>query len=132
MWQFFSIRVLSFHACSRVGIAWGQVQIRQTIFSDQFEDKKLHNLTFNTYADAVLIRIIYYGSTDYGVSSPRIQNQKDFCLQINIGSQRKLLNFENWFSGELSNIGHHFCNIGFNCLSIGLILTIYVLNFGTF
>ena len=35
---------------------------------------KLHNPTFSTYADAVLKRITYYGSTDYEVSSPWIQN----------------------------------------------------------
>ena len=36
-----------------------------------------------------------------------IQNQKDFLLKINC-SQMKLLNFENWSSGELSKIGHNF------------------------
>ena len=39
-----------------------------------------------------------------------IQKKKDFCLKINIGTQNKLLNFENWCSGELSKIGHRFSN----------------------
>ena len=42
-----------------------------------------------------------YGNTGYGVSSPRIQNKKGFCLEINC-SQMKLLNFENWCNGEVS------------------------------
>ena len=31
-------------------------------------------------------------------------------LPKNQRTQSKLLNFENWFSGELSKIGHHFSN----------------------
>ena len=31
-------------------------------------------------------------------------------LPKNQDTQRKLLNFENWCSGELSKIGHHFSN----------------------
>ena len=31
-------------------------------------------------------------------------------LPKNQHTQRKLLNFENWFNGELSKIGHHFSN----------------------
>ena len=36
-------------------------------------------------------------NTGYGVSNPGIQNQKDFCIKINI---RKLLNFEYWSNVE--------------------------------
>ena len=46
---------------------------------------------------------IGYGNNGYGVSSPGIQNWKDFCLKINC-SQMKLPNFENWCSGKLSKI----------------------------
>ena len=31
-------------------------------------------------------------------------------LHKNQHTQRKLLNFEFWINGELSKIGHHFCN----------------------
>ena len=48
-----------------------------------------------------------YGNTGCGVFKGGIQNQKDSWLEINC-SQMKLLNFENWSSGELSKIGHHF------------------------
>ena len=34
----------------------------------------------------------------------------DRFLPKNQHTQRKLLNFENWCSGELSKIGHHFSN----------------------
>ena len=34
-------------------------------------------------------------------------------LSKNQHIQRKLLNFEDWCSGELSNIGHHFSKKGF-------------------
>ena len=40
------------------------------------------------------------GITGYGVLRPEIKNQKDFCIKINICTQRKLLNFENWTHGE--------------------------------
>ena len=33
-------------------------------------------------------------------------------------SPRKLLNFENWVNGELSKIGHHFCNKGISKLML--------------
>ena len=49
----------------------------------------------------------HYGNTSCGVFKGRIQNQKGFWLKINC-SQMKVLNFENWSSGELSKIGHHF------------------------
>ena len=48
-----------------------------------------------------------YGNTGCGFLKGGIQNEKDFWLKINC-SQLKLLNFENWSSGELSKIGHHF------------------------
>ena len=46
---------------------------------------------------------IYYANTGCGVFKGGIQNQKGFWLKINC-SQMKLLNFENWSSGELSKI----------------------------
>ena len=46
-----------------------------------------------------------YGNTGSGVFKRGVQNSKDFCLRIN---KRKLLNFENWVSGEVSKIGHNF------------------------
>ena len=47
-----------------------------------------------------------YGNTGCGVFEGGIQDYKDFWLNITC-SQTKLLNFENWSSGELSKIGHH-------------------------
>ena len=35
-----------------------------------------------------------------------VQNWKDFCLK-NQHTPQKLLNFENWYNGEVSKIGHH-------------------------
>ena len=32
------------------------------------------------------------------------------CLRKNQHAQTKLLNFENWFSGKLSKVRHHFSN----------------------
>jgi hypothetical protein len=48
-----------------------------------------------------------YGNTGCGVCKGRIQNLKGFWLKINC-SQMKLLNFENWSSGELLKKGHYF------------------------
>ena len=42
---------------------------------------------------------IHYGSTGCGVFKRGIQNEKDFCIKINI-PKRKLLTFENWTNGE--------------------------------
>ena len=53
--------------------------------------------------------IQHYGITGCRVFKGGIQNYKGFWLKINC-SQMKLLNFENWSSGELSKIGHHFKN----------------------
>ena len=47
--------------------------------------------------------ITWYGNTSCGDVKGGIQNQKGFWLTINICTQRKSLNFENWSSG-----GHHF------------------------
>ena len=52
--------------------------------------------------------LIIYGNTGCGVFKRGIQNLKGFCPRINISTQRKLLNFENWVNGEVSKIGHHF------------------------
>ena len=34
--------------------------------------------------------------------------KSDRFLPQNQHTQRKLLNFENWFNGEVSKLGHHF------------------------
>ena len=44
-----------------------------------------------------IMAYLHYGNTGCGVFKPGIQNQKDFCLKINIPI-RKTLNFENWIS----------------------------------
>ena len=59
---------------------------------------------FQTFMD------LEYGNTGRRVFTWGIQNWKDFCLKINICTQRKLLNFENWSNGEVSKIGHHLGN----------------------
>ena len=46
--------------------------------------------------------ISHYGNTGCGVFKQGVQNQKDFCLRINIGTQSRLLNYENWVDGEVS------------------------------
>ena len=47
----------------------------------------------------------------YGLSSFQAGGTKlERFLPKNQCTQGKLLNFENWFSGELSKIGHHFTN----------------------
>ena len=51
--------------------------------------------------------IAWYGNIGCRVFKGGIQNLKDFWLTISC-SQMKLLNFENWSSGELSKIGHQF------------------------
>ena len=45
------------------------------------------------------LECIHYGVTSYGMSRPGIQNEKDFCIKINI-PKRKLFTFENWTNGE--------------------------------
>ena len=45
----------------------------------------------------------------YGLSSFQVGGTElERFLPKNQHTQRKLLNFENWCSGELSKIGHHF------------------------
>ena len=47
----------------------------------------------------------------YGLwSFQRRDTKLERVLPKNQRTQRKLLNFENWFSGEVSEIGHHFSN----------------------
>ena len=41
-----------------------------------------------------------YGNTGFGVFKQGVKNQKGFYLRINIGTQQKLLNFENWVDGR--------------------------------
>ena len=65
------------------------------------------------------------GNTGCGFFKWGIQDYKDFCLRINIGIQRKLMNFEFWINGELSksaklflslkntNLGTHFLLLTF-------------------
>ena len=53
-------------------------------------------------------------SGGYGSTGCRVLKRGGTKLEIfipkNQHAQRKLLNFENWFSVELSKIGHHFSN----------------------
>ena len=51
----------------------------------------------------------YYGNTCCQVFK-RVGTKLERCLPKNQHNQRKFLNFENWCSGELSKIGHHFSN----------------------
>ena len=47
----------------------------------------------------------------YGLSSFQAGGTKlERFLPKNQCTQRKLLNFENWFNGEVSKIWHHFSN----------------------
>ena len=48
-----------------------------------------------------------YGNTGCGVFQTG-GTKLDRVLPKNQHTQRKLLNFENWISGEVSKIGHHF------------------------
>jgi hypothetical protein len=50
---------------------------------------------------------VHYGNTGCGVFQER-DTKLEWFLAKNQHTQRKLLNFENWSSGELSKIGHHF------------------------
>ena len=50
---------------------------------------------------------VKYGNTGSGVFK-RGGSKLERFLPKNQHTQRKLLNFENWVSGELSKIGHHF------------------------
>ena len=57
------------------------------------------------------IGAIHKGVRQYGLSSFQVGDTKlERFLPNNQRTQRKLLNFENWFNGELSKIGHHFSN----------------------
>ena len=54
-----------------------------------------------------------YSVWQYGLWTFQMGGTKlEIFLSKNQQSQRKLLNFENWSSGELSKIGHHFGNKG--------------------
>ena len=64
------------------------------------EDRVLKN-------EWTLVNNTGYGNTGYGVSSQGDTKLERF-LPKNQHTQSKLLNFEIWFSGELSKIGHHF------------------------
>ena len=49
--------------------------------------------------------------SQYGLwSFQAVGTKLEIFLPKNQLTQRKLLNFENWFNGELSKIGHHFSN----------------------
>ena len=50
-----------------------------------------------------------YGSTGCRVFKKGGTKLERFVSK-NQHTSRKMLNFENWFSGDLSNIGHHFSN----------------------
>ena len=51
--------------------------------------------------DDLAISVIEFKSRDI---------ELEIFLPKNQHTQRKLLNFENWCSGQLSKIGHHFSN----------------------
>ena len=54
-----------------------------------------------------------FGQTlwQYGLLSFQVGGTKlERFLHKNHHTERKLLNFELWINGELSNIGHHFSN----------------------
>ena len=50
-----------------------------------------------------------YANAGYGVSCLG-STKLEWFLPKNQHTQRKLLNLENWCSGELSKIGHYFSN----------------------
>ena len=50
---------------------------------------------------------MHYGNTGSGVFK-RGGTKLDRFLPKNQHTHRKLLSFENWVSGEVSKIGHHF------------------------
>ena len=50
----------------------------------------------------MVIRVVEFSSRGYKIG-------KKNCLRVNM-PKGKSLNFENWCSGELSKIGHHFRN----------------------
>ena len=52
----------------------------------------------------MVIRVVEFSSGGYKI-------RKIFAREQH--TQRKSLNFEFWINGELSKIGHHFCNIFF-------------------
>ena len=47
------------------------------------------------------VRVVEFSNWGYKIRKSLPKNQH---------AQRKLLNFENWFSGEVSKIGHQFRN----------------------
>ena len=68
-------------------------------------------LKIGNFWSVILKHVLRYVNTSCEVFKRVVQNQKDFCLRINIlHTQRKLLNFENWCSGELPKHGQHFDN----------------------
>ena len=53
------------------------------------------------------VNYLHYGNTGSGVFK-RGGTKLERFLPKNQHTQRKFLNFENWVSGEVSKIGHHF------------------------
>ena len=53
------------------------------------------------------LRTVHYGNTGCGVFL-RGGTKLERFLHKNQHTQRKLLNFEEWVNGEMSNIGHQF------------------------
>ena len=51
------------------------------------------------YVLIMAIRVVEFSSGGYKINRFLLMNQR---------TQRKLLNFDNWVNGEVSNIGHHF------------------------
>ena len=59
--------------------------------------KRMAKWTFTSRSVAIRVVEFSGGGTKLEIFLPKNQH-----------TQRKLLNFENWISGEVSKIGHHF------------------------
>jgi hypothetical protein len=65
----------------------------------------------NISAQSVIVSLVSVASMAITVWSFNSGHTKlERFLPKNLNTQRKVLNFENWCSGELSKIGHHFSN----------------------
>ena len=90
---------------SKPALGWKIHPTRSTDGQDEIFNLLLENQESSGSHHAIVGS--HYGNTGCVVVKGRIQNQKGFWLKINC-SQKKLLNFENWSTGKLSKIGHHF------------------------
>ena len=57
----------------------------------------------------------YGGGPEYYRNFKRVGTKLERCLPKNQHNQRKFLNFENWCSGKLSKIGHHYSDLKLLC-----------------